>query len=79
MAYKYREVFCPFCERKFMWEEFANNMSGVEYYRDYETGETAGRAKCTSCGIYLLVKKGDIEGKIPEEYPKMKIIREYGI
>lgn len=79
IGYKYREVFCPLCERKFMWEETAMDGSHNVYYKNKTTGEVAGRAKCTTCGIHLIVLPGVLTGVLPENMPEMELRREYGI
>lgn len=79
MPYKYREVLCPLCEKKFMWLQTMTDGTSLGYYQDLMTGKKARRATCTSCATNLLVFDEILEGKLPDEYPNMRFIREYGV
>lgn len=64
MGYKYREVSCPICKRKFMWGSDPNE---YKYYRIRGTNEWAGQAKCPTCNRYLAVINGKLDGVMPNE------------
>ncbi len=75
--YRYREVYCPLCKRKFMWEM---DSEWVEfYYVLNSTGEKARQATCTTCGTKLAVFDGALEGVNPAEREDLVHIREYGL
>ena len=75
--YKYREVYCPLCKRKFMWEMGSEWMEF--YYVLNSTGEKARQATCTTCNTKLAVFDGILEGVNPSEREDLLHIREYGI
>ena len=76
-SYKYREVYCPICKRKFMWREDSEWMEF--YYALNSTGEKARQATCTTCSTKLAVFDGLLEGIDPSDRDDLVHIREYGI
>lgn len=79
MGYKFREVKCPLCERKFMWNYGTFQDSLYEYYYVKETDERVEKVKCTTCDTYLAVFNGVLEGVLPETRDDLIHMREYGI
>lgn len=79
MGYKFREVKCPLCDRKFMWNYGTFEDSQYEYYLIKGTDERVGKVKCTTCGTYLAVFDGELEGVLPEVRKDLIPMREYGI
>lgn len=76
-SYRYREVYCPKCKRRFMWQE---NSEWMEfYYVIGATGEKARQATCTTCSRKLAVFDGVLEGVDPSTRDDIVHIREYGI
>lgn len=75
--YRYREVYCPLCKRKFMWEMGSEWMEF--YYVLNSTGEKARQATCTTCSTKLAVFDGVLEGVNPAEREDLIHIREYGL
>lgn len=79
MSYRYREVLCPICEKRFMWLQTNNDVYQLGYYINPEKNKKAGKAVCTGCESALIVFDGDVEGHLPDEHPDMHFVREYGI
>lgn len=73
MAYKYREVLCPMCDHRFMF----NNTSNPTYEK---IGDAAVyfEAKCPKCAELMLVSNDKQEGlllsDIPEDMLKYHLI-----
>ena len=61
MGYNYREVKCPYCDHKFMWnkDEYGDN---IHLYKLKETGEYLGKAVCPMCNIGMLVIEHELVG-----------------
>lgn len=74
--YKYREVKCPYCEKKYMWEA----TSGSLYYSNTCGEKVATGSKCPKCGEFLAVFSEMLEAipaiDMDQDY---KVVREYGI
>lgn len=79
MGYKFREVKCPICDKKFMWNYGTSEGSQIEYYCVIGTNKRVSKVKCTTCGTHLAVFDGKLEGVLPEERNDLISLREYGI
>lgn len=73
---KYREVKCPFCEKKYMWEA----TSGCVYYLNASGEKVATMSKCPKCNASLAVFESILEAVAAVDMDKAyKVVREYGI
>lgn len=73
---KYREVKCPYCEKKYMWEA----TSGFVYYLNASGKRVATRSQCPKCGEALAVFENVLEAVPVADMDKdYKAVREYGI
>jgi len=73
---KYREVKCPYCEKKYMWE--ATN--GCVYYLNTSGVRVATMSKCPTCEEALAVFDNVLEAVPTVDMGKNhKVVREYGI
>ena len=61
MAYEYREVVCPYCEHRFM---FNKGVDGEKYYEytDKTTGKILSSAICPKCGKTVIAIDKVLEG-----------------
>lgn len=62
MGYKYREVICPYCVHKFMWEESVQDGCQWIEYTNKKTYEICLSAKCPSCSSKMIVSKDSVFG-----------------
>lgn len=62
MAYKYREVKCPWCDHVFMWNTDGREGLIIHRYRLKETGEFVELAKCPMCLEEMVVLEHILEG-----------------
>lgn len=74
---KYREVLCPKCKQKFIWNE--SSEWDEFYYIVGKEGERARQATCTTCNTKLAVFKGELEGVVPDDRSDLVYMKEYGI
>ena len=56
MGYKYREVICPYCHHKFMWQQSVQEGSTWAEYTDKITKEICLSAKCPECSKKIRAK-----------------------
>ena len=62
MAYKYREVKCPWCDHVFMWNKNSGEGLIFHWYRLKETEEFVEEAKCPKCGEEMIVLENIFTG-----------------
>ena len=62
MAYKYREVKCPWCDHIFMWSADVREGLIIYEYRLKESGKLVEKAKCPKCSEDMLVLEHILEG-----------------
>ncbi len=62
MPNEYREVVCPFCQHKFMWDKQGNFIVETVEYRLKENGKITKKAKCPKCEKEMLVLEGETDG-----------------
>lgn len=70
MAYKYREVICPWCDHKFMWQEDGGEGPVICEYEDKETGKYYAATKCPKCSEEMVVLNHILQG-IDTEDPRL--------
>ena len=76
MGFKYREVICPHCEHKFMWEESVQDGCQWIEYTNKKTYEICLSAKCPSCSSKMIVSKDSVFGiKTDSEDYKASVFR----
>lgn len=74
MGYNYREVICPYCQHKFMWQHAVQDGSSWPEYRNQDTNEVCLSAKCPGCSQRMIVSKESVSGIKKESYEYSKII-----
>lgn len=62
MGYHFREVICPYCEHKFMWQKDTQERNSWSEYRNKKTGELCLSAKCPTCSNEMIISKNNIVG-----------------
>ena len=62
MGYTYREVICPYCHHKFMWQDSVQEGSSWAEYRNKATSEVCLSAKCPKCSQKMIVSKDSTIG-----------------
>ena len=68
MGYKYREVRCPYCDHKFMWEKSVQDGCQWTEYTHKVTKETCLSAKCPAYSEKKIVSEDFVLGiKIDSE------------
>ena len=60
-VYKYREVICPWCDHRFMWNRTGNEFP-LHRIRLKETGESLDDTECPKCGSEVVVLDHVMEG-----------------
>ena len=65
MAYRYREVRCPYCGHKFMFMEGSGSKT-VEYY-EIATGKLLQDTICPKCGGIVVAKDNLLDGLRPDD------------
>lgn len=62
MSYYFREIICPYCEHKFMWQKDIQEKYSWFKYRNKKTGEICLSSKCPACSNKMIVSKDNIVG-----------------
>lgn len=62
MGYQFREVICPYCHHKFMWQKDVQDGSSWKEYRNKLTNELCLSAKCPVCSNNMIVSSDFITG-----------------
>ena len=72
MGYKYREVICPYCQHKFMWQQSVQEGSTWAEYINKTTSKISISAKCPECSKRMIVSEDSDYGIVEdsEEYIK---------
>lgn len=78
MAYRYREVKCPWCEHVFMWNKDGREGLIIHEYRLKETGEFVEKTKCPKCDMDMVVLEHILEG-IDTQDDRIEVIGVRGI
>ena len=55
MAYKFREVKCPFCDHIFMFQENGGKGLKINEYKLKDTNQNIEKTKCPKCNENLFV------------------------
>lgn len=77
--YKYREVICPWCKHRFMWNQSTISSQWNEYV-DEKTGESIGlETSCPMCSEKMIVVKGKLEGLFPDKTEGLQVRNFRGI
>lgn len=58
-GYHYREVICPWCSHRFMWQE-GSDTPPIYEYREKTTERILYSAKCPVCEKKMIVLPGEI-------------------
>lgn len=78
MAYRYREVKCPWCDHIFMWNKDGREGLVIHEYRLKETGEFVEKTKCPKCDMDMVVLEHSLEG-IDTKDDRIEVIGVRGI
>ena len=78
MAYRYREVKCPWCDHIFMWNKDGREGLILHKYRLKETGKFAEEARCPKCDMDMIVLEHILEG-IDTQDDRIEVIEVRGI
>ncbi len=78
MAYRYREVKCPWCEHVFMWNKDGREGLIIHEYRLKETGGFVEKAKCPKCDMDIIVLEHILEG-VDTQDDRIEVIGVRGI
>lgn len=62
MAYRYREVKCPWCDHIFMWNKDGRRGLIMHEYKVKETGEFVQKVDCPKCSMNMIVLDHVLEG-----------------
>ena len=62
MAYRYREVKCPWCDHTFMWNRDGREGIIIPEYRLKENGEYVEKVRCPKCNMDMIVLEHILEG-----------------
>ena len=71
MDYKYKEIVCPFCGHRHVWEQPTNKSR--KRYQVKTTREIAGDAKCPKCRRVFAVLDRLVTG-IPYDDPRFVVV-----
>lgn len=73
----YREVHCPICDKKYMWQVACEQDI---YFADGEGRRVAVMSKCPQCYSELAVFTGALNAvRVEDLAGKLKRVKEYGI
>lgn len=74
MGYEYREVVCPWCDHRFMWNKTGGGLKLHEYIC-IDTGEYADKTVCPKCANEMVVLEHVLNGVFKDD----KRLKVYGI
>lgn len=66
MMYRYREVVCPFCDHKFMYNQNGREIIFYEYM-DRQTGKYYIDTTCPKCAEKMIVVENELKGYFTDD------------